>query len=151
MHIRISNKIGFSARIFGVAWVLNLFWEFAERPLYVAGTLSPFSWGWIRAATWDAGYVIIVYLVLAILHGDFYWLRRKNEWDLGRIGWGAQRGKLYPTKALDDIGNWAGEIGIYVTYAHCSDFEDRTRAVYTITVLGVSNLLVRALQILRIF
>jgi len=85
MHIRISNKIGFSARIFGVAWVLNLFWEFAERPLYVAGTLSPFSWGWIRAATWDAGYVIIVYLVLAILHGDFYWLRRKNVWDLGLI------------------------------------------------------------------
>ena len=38
----------------------------------------------------------------------------KNEWDLGRKGWGAQRGKLYPTKALDDIGNWAGEIGIEV-------------------------------------
>ena len=36
------------------------------------------------------------------------------EWDLGRGGWGAKRGKLYPTKALDDMAIWAQQEGINV-------------------------------------
>jgi len=85
MHIRISNKIGFTAKVFGVAWALNLLWEFAQKPLYVVGNFPPFILGWIRATTWDAAFVVVLYLMLAILHSDFYWLRRKNIWDLGFI------------------------------------------------------------------
>ncbi|TSC60231.1 MAG: hypothetical protein LiPW15_109 [Parcubacteria group bacterium LiPW_15] len=85
MHIRISNKIGFTAKIFGVAWTLNLLWEFAQKPLYLVGNFPPFIWEWIRATTWDAAFIVVLYLMLAILHNDFYWLRRKNIWDLGFI------------------------------------------------------------------
>ena len=38
----------------------------------------------------------------------------QTEWDLGRLSWGAGRGKVYPTKALDDLGNWAKGEGIGV-------------------------------------
>lgn len=82
MHIRITNKIGFTAKLFVFAWGLNFLWELAQKPLYVVGTFPPFPWGWIRATTWDAGYIVILYFILAILHSDFYWLRRKNIWDL---------------------------------------------------------------------
>jgi hypothetical protein len=82
MHIRISTKTGFAAKMFVLAWVLNFLWELAQKPLYVVGSFPPFPLGWLRAATWDAGYILVLYLLLAVLHGDFYWLRRKNVWDL---------------------------------------------------------------------
>ncbi len=85
MHIRITNKTGFAVRLFGIAWVLNFVWELLQKPLYIVGTFPPFPWGWIRASLWDASYALVIYFALAIIHWDFYWLRRKNIWDLGFI------------------------------------------------------------------
>ncbi len=82
MHIRISTKLGYTAKLFGLAFVLNFLWELAQKPLYIVGTFPPFPLGWIRASLWDAVYILLVYLVLAAMHDDFYWLRRKNIWDL---------------------------------------------------------------------
>lgn len=69
----------------GIAWVSDFIWELAQKPLYIVGTFPQFPWGWIRATTWDTGYILILYFVLAFIHQDFYWLRRKNVWDLGLI------------------------------------------------------------------
>ena len=85
MHIRISTKLGFGVKLFGLAWGLNLIWEILQQPLYVIGKFPAFPWVLLRTSTWDAFYVLIVYLFLAFLHQDFYWLRRKNIWDLGLI------------------------------------------------------------------
>lgn len=85
MHIRISNKIGFTAKLFGFAWGFDFLWELAQKPLYIVGTFPQFPLGWIRASLWDAGYILGLYLILAIIHQDFYWLRRKNIWDLGFV------------------------------------------------------------------
>ncbi|MDO8504456.1 MAG: hypothetical protein Q7S36_01230 [Candidatus Liptonbacteria bacterium] len=82
MHIRISTKIGFITRLFGLAWGLNFLWELAQMPLYIVGTFPAFPLGWIRASLWDASYTAIVYLFFGFLHQDFYWIRRKNIWDL---------------------------------------------------------------------
>lgn len=50
------------------------------------------------------------YLVVAPMGHEI----SETEWDLGRLGWGAERGKLYPTKALDDLAVWADKENINV-------------------------------------
>jgi lysophospholipase L1-like esterase len=37
-----------------------------------------------------------------------------TEWNFGRVGWGAEQNRIYPTKSLDDIGAWANEKEIKV-------------------------------------
>jgi len=48
------------------------------------------------------------YLVLAPMGYEV----SPTEWHYGRLGWGAEQNKVYPTKVLDDLQLWSEENGI---------------------------------------
>lgn len=60
-----------------VSFLLNLIWEFAQMPLYREGSL-PFSVHapmCVWATVWDAGYTIVLYLLLSALFRNIDWIR----------------------------------------------------------------------------
>ncbi len=60
-----------------VAWALNVAWEFAQMPLYSAAANAPgHVWMCLRASFFDAGYIMLVYVVLAVFHRSMSWVRR---------------------------------------------------------------------------
>ena len=65
-----------SVLVFCLSFLLNLFWEFAQMPLYREGSL-PFSVHapmCFLATVWDAGYTTIVYFVFSAFLRDARWL-----------------------------------------------------------------------------
>ncbi len=66
--------------IFAVAFLLNFIWENAQAPLY-QGYISFWQHFWIclPASLWDAGYVTLLYLAIALVHRDWFWFPKINN------------------------------------------------------------------------
>lgn len=65
--------------LFGAALVLNLIWENAQAPLYepYRSFVQHFPMC-ARASLWDAGYITVLYLGVALLNRDFFWARKRR-------------------------------------------------------------------------
>lgn len=65
--------------LFSAALILNLIWENIQAPLYqpYVSFVQHFplcTW----ASLWDAGYVTVLYLGIAGINRDFFWIRRRR-------------------------------------------------------------------------
>ena len=57
--------------VFLTALILNGIWEFAQSPFYVPHDMMHCVW----AMFWDAGYVIVLYFLLALINRDWFWIK----------------------------------------------------------------------------
>lgn len=69
--------------IFAVAFLLNLVWENAQALLY-QGYESFWQHFWIclPASFWDAGYITLVYAVVAFLKNDWDWFAKDRRFTI---------------------------------------------------------------------
>ena len=65
--------------VFGIGFALNAIWEFSQMPLYALPPGSPpHVFLCLRASLWDASYLVALYLAIAAVRDDRFWLRRKG-------------------------------------------------------------------------
>ncbi len=65
--------------IFVVALILNLVWENAQMPLYQSlGTFWRHFPICVRASLFDASYITVLYLGMALVNKDMFWLRQRE-------------------------------------------------------------------------
>lgn len=81
-----STQVIAIAAVAGIAWLLNVIWEFAQMPLYSAASNAPgHEWMCLRASVFDAIFSTTLYLILAASHRSLTWLVRWNSTDKARI------------------------------------------------------------------
>jgi len=105
-----KRRYVFSAILFAVAFVTSAVWEFAQMPLYTEGGLpfrehAPMC---LWASVWDAGYVLVLYLFLALFNHDFLWIRSLARWQnlFLIVGIGLATATFVELRALER-GNWS--------------------------------------------
>lgn len=77
MNLRNSGVFLFG--LFAVALVLNLVWENVQMTLYQSyGSFWQHFPVCARASLWDAGYITALYLGIAFLNNDFFWIRQRQ-------------------------------------------------------------------------
>lgn len=65
--------------LFGVALILNLIWENVQAPWYEPYVSFAQHFPLCaKASVWDAGYITVLYLGIAGLDRDFFWIRRRR-------------------------------------------------------------------------
>lgn len=67
--------------LFLIALVLNIVWEFSHVYLYLPTPSHPWTdrnLMLIGASLWDAGYVLIVFILMVLLNRNFYWFKKLN-------------------------------------------------------------------------
>lgn len=81
MNFKTGNfaRLLFLALLFSVAFMLNLIWENVQAPWYepYVSFAQHFSLC-AKATIWDAGYITVLYLGIAWLNRDFFWIRRRR-------------------------------------------------------------------------
>lgn len=67
---------------FGSSFLLHLLWENAQAPLYQGYTSFPqHFWICLKAtATGDMFFMVFLYLLLAVMHQDFFWPLEKSAY-----------------------------------------------------------------------
>jgi hypothetical protein len=67
--------------LFSIALALNLAWEFSHVYLYLPTVSHPWinrNFMLLKASLWDAGYVMVVFILMAFLYQDFHWFKKLN-------------------------------------------------------------------------
>lgn len=73
------TRLLFLPLLFSVALISNLLWENIQAPLY--RPYVSFAQHFLlcaKASVWDAGYITVLYLGMAGLNRDFFWIRRRQ-------------------------------------------------------------------------
>lgn len=96
--------------LFIISFALNWIWEIIQMPLYSV-PWEIWSWECIRICTmstvWDAGYVVAVFLILAILNKNFGFFRDLDNKDIFIIVFvGVATAMFVEVRALV-FGDWA--------------------------------------------
>lgn len=105
-----EKKLLFLIYLFLTAFALNFVWELLQMPLYdVPWEIWSAKCIWIcfLATIWDAGYTTFLYLLIAFLNKDFYWVRnldRRNVFLVLFIG--IATAMFVEVRALG-LGDWA--------------------------------------------
>ena len=101
----------FLGELFLIALVLNAAWEFWHVRFYTTGGTfqSQFSYPWflIIATLWDACYVVMVYLLLAFVKHDLFWVRTMDAKDVLIVAAVGCLTAIYVERRSLSIGKWA--------------------------------------------
>lgn len=77
-----KKKLIFLAKIFFLSFAFNFVWEHSHGLLYGtdhgAMDFSLYMWFFFLATLFDAGFITVLYLVMAVLKREFFWLKRVN-------------------------------------------------------------------------
>lgn len=104
-------SIYFLAKIFVLAFVFNFVWEHAHGFLYGvdhgAMNFSLYMWFFFLATLFDAGFTVVIYLAMAVLKNEYFWLKRANIIDYLLVAvLGLGMATLVELRALD-AGRWS--------------------------------------------
>jgi len=84
-----KRKLSFLIFLYLIAFLLNFIWEHAHGPLYGIDhegmSWGLYMWFFFLATLWDAGYITLLYLSIAVMKRRFFWLERSNWLDLSVV------------------------------------------------------------------
>lgn len=105
------SKILFILKIFLIALVLNAIWEFWHVRFYTsAGTFQgtmPYPWFLIYAICWDAIFITVVYLGMALLKHSLYWIKTISFADALIVLFVSMATAVYVERRSLRMGKWA--------------------------------------------
>lgn len=83
-HAVPARRLGMIALFFGLSFVLHLLWENLQMPLYAGFEHAPLRehfWVCFKAtATGDMFFMLTIYLVLAAVHRDWFWVTDRGAY-----------------------------------------------------------------------
>jgi hypothetical protein len=98
--------------LFLITLILNISWEFSHVYLYLPTASHPWTnrnLMLFKASLWDAGYVLVVFILMAVLYRNFYWFKKLNWKNLSLVALiGLVTAAWVEIRALH-LGKWAYE------------------------------------------